>query len=324
VPTPPPRVTVCVCTRDQAPRLPRLLTALEQQILAPGTVQQIFAPDTFEVVIVDDGSTDETPRVLAKLAQESSLALTVIRNDVPRGPAIAHDQAWQAAHAPIVAFTQPDCVPTRWWLSVGLAAMAQPDRVGVGRVMPNPEDPKRYGRLSYRVWFDDSSLLFFRTTNVFYRREQLESVGGFRAAPVPGAQLSARGVRPVYLRRAIVYRDLPDATWSELISAQRRWADVVPLVAANRELRRPGLTAGVFVRRTHPQLLLLLAGLIGAGRDRRWLLLACPWLHHRTCVAPLCEGPRRRWLVLPGAVLTELNEVRHLAHASVKHRTLVL
>ncbi|MEA2352273.1 MAG: mycofactocin glycosyltransferase, partial [Thermoleophilaceae bacterium] len=90
-----------VPTRDRAERLPVLLEALAAQTLAR---------DRYEVVAVDDGSADDTPRVLAAADVDR-----VVRHERSRGPAAARNSGWRAASAPLVAFTDDDCRPEPGW-----------------------------------------------------------------------------------------------------------------------------------------------------------------------------------------------------------------
>src|SRR4051812_42959107 len=106
-------VTVVAATHNRADRLERLLDALRGQTL--GT-------DRFEVVIVDDGSRDETPSVLADALARADLKLTTFRQDPAGGPAKARNRGWRAAGAPLVAFTDDDCRPDATWLESLLRA----------------------------------------------------------------------------------------------------------------------------------------------------------------------------------------------------------
>jgi O-antigen/teichoic acid export membrane protein len=61
--------------------------------------------DDFEIIVVDDASTDETSKIAARFADH------VIRTgDSPRGPAFARNRGAEAARAPYIAFVDADVV----------------------------------------------------------------------------------------------------------------------------------------------------------------------------------------------------------------------
>src|SRR4051794_26067559 len=94
-----PEVTVAVATRDRARRLGELLASLASQTLGV---------DRFEVVVVDDGSTDETPELLRRESENGGLNLSFEIREQSGGPAIARNQAWRAGSADLVAFIDDD------------------------------------------------------------------------------------------------------------------------------------------------------------------------------------------------------------------------
>lgn len=59
----------------------------------------------FEIVVVDDGSTDHSSRVA------ESFGTRIIRHETPRGPAAARNAGAEAALAPVVFFLDADVVP---------------------------------------------------------------------------------------------------------------------------------------------------------------------------------------------------------------------
>ena len=98
-----PRATVVVATHNRAYRLSLLLHALRAQTLPR---------QEFEVVVVDDGSTDSTPLLLADAERSGDLDLRVLRREPAAGPATARNMGWRIARAPIIAFTDDDCRPS--------------------------------------------------------------------------------------------------------------------------------------------------------------------------------------------------------------------
>jgi glycosyltransferase involved in cell wall biosynthesis len=89
-----PEVTVVIPTRDRWPRLePTLRGALRQEDVS------------LEVVVVDDGSVDETP---ARLAEVKDPRLRVLRHDSSRGVAAARNGALATARGDWIAFLDDD------------------------------------------------------------------------------------------------------------------------------------------------------------------------------------------------------------------------
>ena len=99
-----PDVDVLIPVRDGARFLPACLDSVFAQTLSPHAV-----------VVVDDGSIDETPRILSDYAARRP-NLQVIRT-APRGAAHARNVALKASRAPFVAFLDSDDV----WLPEKLA-----------------------------------------------------------------------------------------------------------------------------------------------------------------------------------------------------------
>ena len=131
------RVSVVVVSRDRASELSAALSAIEAQRLPP---------ESFEIVVVDDGSTDGTGETLSAMWRSPSgdwrPGRSVIRNEFPLGPGRARNLGVERARAPIVAFTDSDCTPAAGWLEELLAPFDDP-RVGAvgGRESDDPEDP---------------------------------------------------------------------------------------------------------------------------------------------------------------------------------------
>jgi glycosyltransferase involved in cell wall biosynthesis len=89
-----PQVTVVIPTRDRWPRLePTLRGALLQEDVS------------LEVIVVDDGSVDETP---ARLAEIEDPRLRVLRHDSSRGVAASRNAAVATADGDWIAFLDDD------------------------------------------------------------------------------------------------------------------------------------------------------------------------------------------------------------------------
>lgn len=162
-----PSVSVVIPTYNQAPWLERTLAAVAGQTYRP-----------LEVIVVDDGSQDDTPQILARLAAEFPVPLRIVRRS-NGGPGAARNSGIEASRGDVVAFTDSDAVPRSDWLERGMARLRQEgvDCAGVeGRVeverdraptIRTHQIENRYGG-------------HFLTCNMLYRREALAAVGGFR------------------------------------------------------------------------------------------------------------------------------------------------
>ena len=109
-------VSAILTTRNRAHLLPRVLGALEQQTLPA---------DRFEIVAIDDGSTDETPAILA--AWQGRLPLRIFRPN-HAGLAAAKNLGIFAAVGPILVFLDDDDIAQPGLLEAHLGAhLAYPD-----------------------------------------------------------------------------------------------------------------------------------------------------------------------------------------------------
>jgi GT2 family glycosyltransferase len=149
--------------------------------LAAVLAQRLPAGSSFEVIAVDNGSTDGTREALAA-------APVVLAECAVRGPAAARNAGWRRARAPIVAFIDSDCIAEPGWLAALVAPFADPQvRIVGGGLAGHPPatgpeaffegarilDPERF--FSGIICFPP----FFPTANMAIRRDDLEATGGF-------------------------------------------------------------------------------------------------------------------------------------------------
>jgi len=120
-----PRASVIVATRDRSDRVRATLDALDGQDGVAGA---------FEVVVVDDGSADDTFAVLVHewLDRRDAPARIAVRSPRPLGPGAARNLGVRHARAPVLAFLDDDCVPEPDWLANLIAPLASAEVGAVG------------------------------------------------------------------------------------------------------------------------------------------------------------------------------------------------
>jgi O-antigen biosynthesis protein len=162
-----PRISVVVCTHNGGSTLPDCLAGLER----------LDYPD-YEVIVVDDGSTDHSAAVAAK----DGVKLIKTRN---RGLSSARNTGLGAATGEIVAYIDDDAQPDPHWLRYLGATFLRSHHAAVGG--PNVAPPQ--GGVAdcvasapggpIHVLVSDSEAEHIPGCNMAVRRDVLDAIGGF-------------------------------------------------------------------------------------------------------------------------------------------------
>ncbi len=171
--------TIVIPTRDKAPLLAQTLDALRG--LEP-------LPEPWEIVVVDDGSADETPDCLAAAAAGGGLPLRVVRHERGLGRAAARNRGAQEASGRWVLFLDDDIVAPSDLLRAHLELIGGRRRWGtIGRVATAPGlvDAPHFHYLDSRgvakVRLQEAPARYFVTQNAMLPRDDFLAVGGFDA-----------------------------------------------------------------------------------------------------------------------------------------------
>lgn len=333
-------VAVVVATRNRSELLLRLLDALAAQRDTP----------PFEVVVVDDGSTDGTAEVVEKTAPALPIPVRVLRQEGSTGPAGARNRGWQATDASLVAFTDDDCVPVPGWLAALTAAVDGDGGALAAGVTTYPPDQADL-RSTWSYWMeDDGTSGHYSTCNVMYRRDALEAVGGFdadgfrhptrrrggsRCVNGEDTDLAWRaigaGFAATVAPEAVVHHEVFPLRWREYVRNIRRLEGLVLLMKKHPHLRaRFGIE---YVYRTDDAAALgVLLGLAGLAVRRLRPLAALAAIGSATWYVrvflrfrrPPLSGQGGYVVAVPLGFIADAYAALVMVRASIRHRTLLL
>ncbi len=217
---PPCAVSVVLGTRNRAISLHAALQSLMQQ----------DADVPFEVIVVDNGSTDDTPLVVGRFAN----APHPVRYAIEPRPGVSYARNAGARHArgSIVAFMDDDQIAAPQWVAVLAAAFASDPAVHFtgGRNLPPPGTRlppwvtrELIGALSLidrgdaEQPIDSTHWMTLTGGNMACRREVFEAVDGFR----PYARSQDRELTLRLLLAGYAGRYLPEMVMYHPVDAER-------------------------------------------------------------------------------------------------------
>lgn len=214
------RATIQLCTFNRAHLLGRVLDACFEQ--------QYLAFDEYEVVLINDGSSDETPAVIEAAHARATCPFVVI--DQPNaGLARARNAGIARSRGERLIFIDDDVLVTPSFAAEHLRAH---ERVPRGIVRGAAINTSSFDALPPPIWTAANySGNYFWTTNVSVARSQLDAVGGaftesFREYGWEDIELGLRlrfaGTRSTFSPRALVYHYKPAPRGNQVEGALRQ------------------------------------------------------------------------------------------------------
>ncbi|MEO6835095.1 MAG: glycosyltransferase family A protein [Candidatus Tumulicola sp.] len=199
------RATIQLCTYNRAELLERVLDACFEQT-AP--------EDAYEVVLVNDGSTDGTPATIERARARARCAFTVVTQP-NSGLAKGRNAGIARAAGERIIFIDDDVLVLPNFVAEHLRAhAAHPQAIVRGGAI----DVESFDDLPPPVWsIKDYSGNYFWTTNVSLPLATIRAIGGFDGAFSEygwedidvGLRLRARGVKAIFNPKALAYHFKP-------------------------------------------------------------------------------------------------------------------
>ena len=169
-------VSVIICTLNRAHLLERMLHSL---------LHQSLRPDCFEILVVDDGSQDETPSVCHRFRQKlPDFKYIPIQQNL--GLAHARNVGTQEALGEKVLFTDDDCIAEKRWVERLSLALDREPIVAGAVASPTTNCIKLCHNIaqfhSFMPGRKRKTLQFIAGANMGFRRSVLDELGGFTAS----------------------------------------------------------------------------------------------------------------------------------------------
>ncbi|MGH7894883.1 MAG: glycosyltransferase [Candidatus Binatia bacterium] len=168
-----PHISIVVPVLDRAGMIAGLLDSL---------LALDYPQDRYEVIVVDNGSSDGTPRVVERYPVRLLEELSVRSSYAARNRGIA------ASRGELIVFTDSDCVATPGWLRA-LAEGSDDPAYGAFAGDVTPHEPRNLverflaqRRRENQVPLEHPYLPFASTSNVAYRRRVFDLIGLFNPA----------------------------------------------------------------------------------------------------------------------------------------------
>jgi len=312
-----PRVSVVIPAWNADATLPRTLEAVAAQGLG----------DPYEVVCVDNGSTDGTAAILGDAPEP----VRVVRREHGLAGEARNDGV-AAARGEILAFTDADCFPEPDWLAAGLEAMERADLVQ-GRVRPDPG--ARMGPFDRSLWVGADDGLY-QTANLFLRRSAFDAIGGFEemhddargrafGEDVLLAWRARRaGARPEFCSTAVVNHAVLPRGAAAYVRERERLGGFAALAARVPELRRTFLFGRVFLSRRSAEFDAALLGFAVAAATRSRAPAAAALPYTLRIARRSLESGAGAPVVAPVEVVADAVGLAALARGSLRHRSPVL
>ena len=207
-------ISVIIPAYNAERTLPYTLRALQNQTLPR---------DLYEIIVVDDSSTDGT----AAVAREFGVRYRIQNKE---GPAAARNLGVRASRGEIILFTDSDCIPKEDWIEKMVKPFEDPQVAGVmGRYLTRQKEPcARFTQLEFeerfRIIRNFDRIDLVPSFAAAFRRPVFEEVGGFDCHyPLANNEdvelsykIASRGYKMVFADDAVVYHRHP-ASWKKFL-----------------------------------------------------------------------------------------------------------
>lgn len=230
-----PFISVIVAARNEEATLPALLNALKSQIYPAGN---------FEIIIVDDFSTDNTQNVLKPFLSHQVVCIQPAADAAASSKKKAIEAGVQKANGSLLVITDADCLPPPEWLSIMATFHQQNGAVFIAAPVAYTHNNSVLHLFQALDFLTLQGITAASVTagwhsmcngaNLAYTKQAFEAVQGFNGIDQVASgddMLLMHKIKKAYpssvhylKHKAAIVRTEPMLTWKDFVRQRRRWA----------------------------------------------------------------------------------------------------
>lgn len=219
------KASVIIPVYNNAEGLEKVLSSL---------VEQDFPKDEYEIIVADNGSTDNTLDVAIKYIKNYPQLVQYVIEDKIQSSYAARNKGIDQAKGDLLAFTDSDCIPEVNWLYQGYNSLIHK---GVSMVAGRIEFTFTNSKPNIWEYFDAAGKLnqksyvenagFGATANLFVRKKMFDKYGLFLSELISGGdyefgrRLTKSREILQYCRGALVYHPARSTFRDKLLKSKR-------------------------------------------------------------------------------------------------------